>query len=145
MYNMEVRSMYVNQVEGVQTEQKRPVQTQEVAKSVQKAEATKKQKIEEAAQIELSFQKKTDAVKQENDAKKQQASQERRKEAQEMMRKTLPHSESKYGIHEATNRIMIEIVDKETNELIRECPSKEDLDRLAKTLEIAGCLLDEKM
>lgn len=137
--------MYVNQVEGGQMEQSRQIHMQETAKTVQKAEINRSKKIEEAAQIELSFQKKTDAVEHENKLKEQHASLERTKEAKEQMRKALPHSEPKYGIHEETNRIIIQIVDKETNKLIRECPSREDLDRLARTLESTGNLLDEKM
>lgn len=137
--------MYVNKMEGAQMEQKRQVHTKEVTKTVQKSGTENKQEIDEAAQVELSFQKKTDAVEADNKAKEQHASLKRTEEAKELMRKALPHSESKYGIHEETNRIMIQIYDKETNELIRECPAEENLDRLAKTLELSGQLLDEKM
>lgn len=49
-----------------------------------------------------------------------------------------------FGIHEKTNRITIRILDKDTKELIREYPAEKSLDLIAKTLELAGILVDEK-
>ena len=57
----------------------------------------------------------------------------------------LPNSEAKFGIHEATNRVMIKLVDKDTQEVIKEIPPEKTLDMLAKSMEIAGVLLDQKL
>ncbi len=49
-----------------------------------------------------------------------------------------------FGIHEATNRITIKIVDKDTREVIKELPPEKTLDMIAKVWEMAGILVDEK-
>lgn len=54
------------------------------------------------------------------------------------------HVEAQFGIHEATNRVTIKIVDQDTNEVIREVPPEKTLDMIAKAWELAGLLVDEK-
>ena len=56
------------------------------------------------------------------------------------------HSDSTavFGYHEDTNRIIIKIVDKDTNEVIKEFPSEKLLDMVAKTWELLGLMVDEK-
>ena len=53
-------------------------------------------------------------------------------------------TEAVFGIHEATNRVTIKIVNKETKEVIKELPPEKTLDMIAKAWEIAGLLVDEK-
>ena len=53
--------------------------------------------------------------------------------------------EAKFGMHEATNRVMIKLVDKDTKEVIKELPPEKTLDMIAKCLEQAGILVDEKV
>lgn len=57
--------------------------------------------------------------------------------------KTL-NREFKYDIHEKTRRVMISVKDTETGDIIRQIPSEESLDFFAKTLEMAGLLVDQK-
>lgn len=52
--------------------------------------------------------------------------------------------EFKYEIHQKTNRIMISVKDTETGDIIKQIPSEESLDFFAKTLEMAGLLVDQK-
>lgn len=58
------------------------------------------------------------------------------------------HANSKssavFGYHEATHRITIKIIDKETDEVIKEIPPEKMLDMIAKTWELAGLLVDER-
>ena len=70
---------------------------------------------------------------------------EKLKKAIARMNEQLPNSEAKFGIHEATNRVMIKLVDKDTQEVIKEIPPEKTLDMLAKSMEIAGVLLDQKL
>mgnify|MGYP003554300472 FL=1 len=49
-----------------------------------------------------------------------------------------------FGVHEATNRITIKIVDRDTKKVIRELPPEKTLDMIAKAWELAGILVDEK-
>lgn len=55
-----------------------------------------------------------------------------------------PNTVAEYGYHEATNRVTIKIVDKETDETIREFPAEETLDMIAKVWELAGMFMDER-
>lgn len=67
------------------------------------------------------------------------------KKAIEKMNAQLPNAEAKFGIHEATNRVMIKLVDKDTQEVIKEFPPEKTLDMIAKCMEMAGVLVDEKL
>ena len=58
---------------------------------------------------------------------------------------SLPHSAAKFGVHEKTNRIIIKLVDRDTQEVIKEIPPEKTLDLMAKRMELAGVLVDERM
>ena len=79
-----------------------------------------------------------------NAAKDQQATAEQIKKAVEQLNKNMPHSEAVFGIHEATNRLTIKIVDKDTKEVIKELPPEKTLDMIAKVWELAGIIVDER-
>ncbi len=49
-----------------------------------------------------------------------------------------------YSIHEATKQIMVKVIDKETDEVIREIPPEKILSMVAKMWEIAGLIIDER-
>lgn len=68
------------------------------------------------------------------------------KKAVEQMNKKMlnQNSEAVFGIHEATNRVTIKIVDKDTKKVIKELPPEKTLDMLARIWEMAGILVDEK-
>lgn len=78
----------------------------------------------------------------------QQASQEKKaaqiKKAVEDINKKAVNSEAIFGIHEATNRVTIKIVDKDTKKVIKELPPEKTLDMIAKVWELAGLMVDEK-
>ena len=77
-------------------------------------------------------------------ATKQQAANEQLKKAVEQLNKSMSHTTAVFGIHEATNRITIKIVDKDTKEVIKEVPPEQTLDMIAKVWELAGVMVDEK-
>lgn len=54
------------------------------------------------------------------------------------------HTECQFSYHEKTKRISIKVMDQGTGEVIREIPPEKTLDMIAKTLELAGILVDEK-
>lgn len=78
-------------------------------------------------------------------AEQHEIDQEKLKKVLEKINKTLPHAEAKFGVHEATNRIMVKLVDKDTKEIIKEFPPEKNLDLLAKQLQMAGVLIDERL
>ncbi len=79
-----------------------------------------------------------------NMSKEQPSTTDKIKKAVENLNKNLTHSEAIFGIHDATNRVTIKIVDKETKEVIKEIPPEKTLDMIAKAWELAGILVDEK-
>ena len=78
-----------------------------------------------------------------NEQNSQQQNEQIRK-AVEQINKKMENSSAVFGFHEATNRITIKIVDKETKEVIKEFPPEKTLDMIAKAWELAGILVDEK-
>lgn len=60
-------------------------------------------------------------------------------------KKINPNTVAEYGYHEATNKVTIKIVDKDTDKVIKEYPAEETLDMIAKVWELAGMFLDEKL
>ncbi len=49
-----------------------------------------------------------------------------------------------FSVHDATGRMRVTVVDKETNEVVREIPSEKLLDLLGKMDEMVGILFDVK-
>ena len=74
----------------------------------------------------------------------QQANNEKIRKAVEQLNKNMSHSEAVFGFHDATNRVTIKIIDKDTKEVIKELPPEKTLDLIAKVWEMAGILVDEK-
>ncbi|SHN67111.1 flagellar protein FlaG [Paenibacillus sp. ov031] len=56
-----------------------------------------------------------------------------------------PQTSLEISIHEKTHDIMVKVLNRETGELIREIPPEKTLDLVAKMMEIAGILIDEKI
>lgn len=56
-----------------------------------------------------------------------------------------PETTLEISIHEKTHDIMVKVMNKNTGELIREIPPEKTLDLVAKMMEIAGILVDEKI
>ncbi|MCM3590180.1 flagellar protein FlaG [Brevibacillus borstelensis] len=53
-------------------------------------------------------------------------------------------SHLKFTLHEGLNEYYVQIINDETNEIIREIPSKKVMDMAAKMHEMIGLLVDEK-
>jgi len=51
---------------------------------------------------------------------------------------------AEYSIHKELHRLMIKIIDNETNKVILEVPPKKIVDMVAKMCELAGILVDKK-
>lgn len=129
------------------------VQAQPASKSVESKPAAENMEVSTLAQATnvdattLSVNNVGDKTEQGTNGGKeeqQQAANEKIKKAVEQLNKSMPHSEAVFGIHDATNRVTIKIVDKETKEIIKEFPPEETLDMIAKVWELAGIMVDEK-
>lgn len=120
----------------------RPVaQTREVSVETQSNTAQEAAQVDTTVNVVAESQSKGDAAGNSNE---QQANTEKIKKAVEQLNKNLGNSEAVFGIHEATNRVTIKIVDKETKEIIKELPPEKTLDMIAKVWEMAGILVDER-
>lgn len=80
----------------------------------------------------------------EQQGKGQQPTNEQIRKAVEQLNKKMGNSEAIFGIHEATNRVTIKIVDKDTKEVVKELPPEKTLDMIARVWDMAGILVDEK-
>ena len=56
----------------------------------------------------------------------------------------LSKTKCEFSYHEGTKRVSIRVMDKETNEVIREIPPEETLEMVEKMWELAGILVDER-
>ena len=148
MRDMEVISMYVEPMTGVNTQQLsqpiQPVSQPTAAKTVetQNTESTEG-KLKSQPQAADKIAELSGDV--ESLVKDDTAFQDKLKKILQQVASTLPNAEAKFGIHEKTNRITITLVDKETQEVIREIPPEKSLDLVAKRMELAGVLVDEKL
>ena len=67
------------------------------------------------------------------------------RKAVDEINKKAHNSEAVFGIHYATNRVTIKIVDKDTKKVLKEYPPEKTLDMIAKVCEMAGLLVDQKL
>lgn len=67
------------------------------------------------------------------------------RKAVDEINKKAHNSEAVFGIHDATNRVTIKIVDKDTKKVLKEYPPEKTLDMIAKVWEMTGLLVDQKL
>ena len=74
----------------------------------------------------------------------QSGSNESARLAAQTYNKLTENTKAVFGVNEATNRVTIKIVDKDTDEIIKEFPAEKTLDMIARVWEMAGLMVDEK-
>lgn len=74
-----------------------------------------------------------------------QMSEETMKQTLSDINKKLNNTECVFGVHKVTNRVTIQIIDKDTKEVIKEVPPEKTLDMIAKAWELAGIMVDERL
>ena len=74
----------------------------------------------------------------------QSGSKETARQAAQTYNKLTENTKAVFGVNEATNRVTIKIVDKDTDEIIKEFPAEKTLDMIARVWEMAGIMVDEK-
>ena len=55
-----------------------------------------------------------------------------------------PETMVEVNVHEKTKSIMVKVLNKDTGELIREIPPEKTLELVAKMMEFAGLIIDER-
>ncbi len=163
MRDMEVISMYMEPISGSNTRQQTVPATQ-IVQNNQTRKAPEQSAAPKAAEtgrtestdgvMEVQIAKESDeSVMLSIQADKKQLIDDQKdvnldklKKVMEKAVASLPHySDTKFGIHEKTNRIVIKLVDRDTQEVIKEIPPEKTLDLLAKRMELAGVLVDQRM
>lgn len=161
MRDMEVISMYMEPISGSRTQQTVSTQTVQTNQTMKMSEQSSAPKAAEAKMTEstdgvmdVQIAKDSDeSVTLSIQADRKQLTDDQKnvnldklKKVMEQAVASLPHySDAKFGIHEKTNRIVIKLVDRETQEVIKEIPPEKTLELLAKRMELAGVLVDERM
>jgi flagellar protein FlaG len=139
--------MGIETIKGAATAYQGSVQTADVSENRSEVEQTAEAqtKSEPIATSNTTVDSDSDVPTQPQTQTQGQAYQKAQiKKAIEDINKKATSSEAIFGIHEATNRVTIKIVDKETKEVIKELPPEKTLDMIAKVWEMAGILVDEK-
>ena len=161
MRDMEVISMYMEPISGRRTQQTVSTQTVQTNQTMKMSEQSSAPKAAEAKMTESTDGAMDVQIAKDSDesvtlsiqADRKQLTDDQKnvnldklKKVMEQAVASLPHySDAKFGIHEKTNRIVIKLVDRETQEVIKEIPPEKTLDLLAKRMELAGVLVDERM
>ncbi|MDF2541058.1 MAG: hypothetical protein K0S47_776 [Herbinix sp.] len=77
---------------------------------------------------------------------KDQAAEKQIKNAVSNFNNQMKHARTRceFSYHEETKRVSIKVIDKDTEEVIREIPPEETLEMVEKMWEVAGLLIDER-
>ena len=86
-----------------------------------------------------------DGIRDDSQAKQTISENSQIRKAVDEINKKAHNSEAVFGIHDATNRVTIKIVDKDTKKVLKEYPPEKTLDMIAKVWEMAGLLVDKKL
>ena len=119
----------------------KPVETKPVSIEPVAASATEMNTI--VKEVQGRKQNMKDASEGEG-KEKQQASKKQIESAVNHANNQLRKTGCQFSYHEGTKRVSIKIIDKETEEVIREIPPEETLEMVEKMWELAGILVDEK-
>ncbi|MFG6383976.1 MAG: flagellar protein FlaG [Lachnospiraceae bacterium] len=115
-----------------------------IKEPVQNFEAPKIEKRANSSGAAVSNNSAVSEEEKQNPAEAEMAKKNGIKRAVEEVNRKAKNSELIFGIHDATNRVTIKVVDKGTKEVIREFPPEETLDMIAKVWELAGIMIDER-
>lgn len=133
--------MYVKPVENREIERKKQV-SQPIVDKKYHMESMDGEEVSNRVDTEIQQVYEHDSSKVH---RQMEVSSEKLRKILKQLAEQMPNAQAQFGIHEETNRMMIKLVDKDTKEVIKEFPPEENLDGLAKRLEIAGILMDKRL
>ncbi|MBP3702661.1 MAG: flagellar protein FlaG [Lachnospiraceae bacterium] len=97
--------------------------------------------------VQAATKKETGSDTKGNEKAPMQGDKVARSTVQDTVKKTnniMTSTRCEFSYHEETHRVSIKVMDKETDEVIREIPPEKSLEMLQKMWEMAGLLVDEK-
>ena len=120
--------------------------TTKISKPVENMEVSTQPQPNSVDTITAAVAKVSNSANQEGQEGKggQSSSNESARQAAQTYNKLTENTKAVFGMNEATNRVTIKIVDKDTEEVIKEFPAEKTLDMIARVWEMAGIMVDEK-
>ena len=120
--------------------------TTKISKPVENMEVSTQPQPNSVDTVTAAIAKVSNAANQEGQEgnQSQSGSNESARQAAQTYNKLTENTKAVFGVNEATNRITIKIVDKDTDEIIKEFPAEKTLDMIARVWEMAGLMVDEK-
>lgn len=120
--------------------------TTKISKPVENMEVSTQPQTNSVDTVTAAIAKVSNSANQEGQegAQSQSGSNESARQAAQTYNKLTENTKAVFGVNEATNRITIKIVDKDTDEIIKEFPAEKTLDMIARVWEMAGIMVDEK-
>ena len=120
--------------------------TTKISKPVENMEVSTQPQPNSVDTVTAAVAKVSNSANQESQEGKggQSSSNESARQAAQTYNKLTENTKAVFGMNEATNRVTIKIVDKDTEEVIKEFPAEKTLDMIARVWEMAGIMVDEK-
>ena len=120
--------------------------TTKISKPVENMEVSTQPQPNSVDTVTAAVAKVSNSANQEGQEGKggQSSSNESARQAAQTYNKLTENTKAVFGVNEATNRVTIKIVDKDTDEIIKEFPAEKTLDMIARVWEMAGIMVDEK-
>lgn len=120
--------------------------TAKISKPVENMEVTTGPQPNSVDAVTAAVAKVSNSAKQEGQesSQSQNGSNETARQAAQTYNKLTENTKAVFGVNEATNRVTIKIVDKDTDEVVKEFPAEKTLDMIARVWEMAGIMVDEK-
>ena len=120
--------------------------TNKISKPVENMEVSTQPQPNSVDTVTAAVAKVSNSANQEGQEGKggQSSSNESARQAAQTYNKLTENTKAVFGMNEATNRVTIKIVDKDTDEIIKEFPAEKTLDMIARVWEMAGIMVDEK-
>ena len=120
--------------------------TAKISKPVENMEVTTGPQPNSVDAVTAAVAKVSNSAKQEGQesSQSQSGSNETARQAAQTYNKLTENTKAVFGVNEATNRVTIKIVDKDTDEVVKEFPAEKTLDMIARVWEMAGIMVDEK-
>lgn len=120
--------------------------TNKISKPVENMEVSTQPQPNSVDTVTAAIAKVSNSANQEGQEgnQSQSGSKETARQVAQTYNKLTENTKAVFGVNEATNRVTIKIVDKDTDEIIKEFPAEKTLDMIARVWEMAGIMVDEK-
>lgn len=118
--------------------------TTKISKPVENMDVTLGQQANSVDTVTPAVVKTTNSTNKENQDGTSNGNGESARQTAYNYKKLTENTKAVFGVNEATNRITIKIVDKDTDEIIKEFPAEKTLDMIARVWDMAGIMVDER-